>query len=156
MHEQFQEPPFHAITGVGTLAQHKELPDGRYHILLRGVARVRLEEIHRDTPWRQAHATLLPDVDSGPAGSELVSALEALSAGLGTGWPHGYRMISNLLSQTRDPSVLSNCLSSALWPDTDTRQLMLETLNVEDRMNKVIERLARVLADVGDDGWPVH
>jgi len=154
--EQFGEPPFHAIAGVGTLAQHQTMPDGRYRILLRGVARVRLTEIERDTPWRQARASLMPDLDPGPAGPALVSTLEAISAGLGAAWPRGYSMIRGLLSQTRDPSVISNCLASALWPDAESRQALLEIPDVEARMSQVIDRLAAVMADVGSGEGPVH
>src|SRR5258705_9708049 len=38
-------PTIELTTGLGFIVDHTELPDGRYHILLQGRARVQLEEL---------------------------------------------------------------------------------------------------------------
>src|SRR3954468_24530728 len=38
-------PPIEAVSGVGVIIDHTELPDGLFNILLHGRARVRLEEL---------------------------------------------------------------------------------------------------------------
>jgi Lon protease-like protein len=149
--EQLGDPPFEAIAGLGEIVQHDKLDDGRYTLVLRGAARVRLTEIDCDTPFRQAMAEVIPDeLAADRAALEgHVESLEALGVGLSAYWPRGAQMVARLLNQTRDPAVLSNCLGSALWRDPEERQALLACPDVDARMQRVVDRLARVLADVG-------
>lgn len=157
-HEDGQpgDPPIEPIAGLGEIVHHERQSDGRYHLLLRGAARVRLDELERTTPFRQAMATALPDTEADAAElARHVDSLEAMAVGLSPHWPRGSQMITRLLGQTRDPAVLSNCLASALWPDPSDRQRLLACDDVDARMTRVIDRLASVLAEVGSGG-PVH
>jgi ATP-dependent Lon protease len=52
------DAPFDPIAGLGVIAQAVELPDGRFHLLLHGTARVRLVEHPFVAPFRRASATL--------------------------------------------------------------------------------------------------
>jgi len=51
-------PPLRPAVGLGVIAQHQQLPDGRYHLVLQGLARAtidtELDRIECDTPYRQA------------------------------------------------------------------------------------------------------
>jgi len=155
--DQLGDPPFETVAGLGEIVHHEKLPDGRYQLLLHGTGRVHLTERDRDASFRKASAAFVPDRLPGNP-SELsaqVESLEALAVGLNQPWPQGSNMISRLLNQTRDPATLSNCLSSALWTEPADRQRMLACANVEERMQQVVDRLARVLVDVSDGG-PAH
>ena len=152
--EQLGDPPFEAVAGLGKIVHSERLPDGRYHILLRGAGRVKLTEVDRDTAFRQATAELIPDILPENPGTlrAQVDSLEALAVGLNQHWPQGSNMISRLLNQTREPAALSNCLCSALWNEPLDRQRMLSLADVEERMTLVVDRLARVMADVSSGG----
>lgn len=48
------KPPLRPVVGLGYIIKDMKLPDGRYHLLLQGVARARIEhELHHD-PYRIA------------------------------------------------------------------------------------------------------
>jgi Lon protease-like protein len=55
-------PPVRAIIGVGQMIGHEALPDGRSHILLRGLARARIErELPVERSYRLVEAATLAD-----------------------------------------------------------------------------------------------
>ncbi|HEX7488669.1 MAG TPA: LON peptidase substrate-binding domain-containing protein, partial [Anaeromyxobacteraceae bacterium] len=73
--------PVHPIAGAGFIEAEELLPDGRFHIVVRGVARVRLgEELDNGRPYREFQGEVLEDVfpPAGPA--SLVRQRQALEA----------------------------------------------------------------------------
>lgn len=52
-------PPIHEIVGLGRILQDAKLPDGRYNLLLAGVARARVLEEVRAEPFREARVEIL-------------------------------------------------------------------------------------------------
>jgi len=63
-------PPFHEIAGFGEIGRHDRQPDGRYHIMLIGLGRVRIEEVESDRMYRKVQAQALFEVGEHP-GDEL-------------------------------------------------------------------------------------
>src|SRR3954469_13950258 len=74
-----RHPLIEPVAGVGIIIDHAELGDGRYNILLRGRARVRLEELPFVPPYRRARATLMQPT-TGEAAPRDVAALLASAA----------------------------------------------------------------------------
>jgi uncharacterized protein len=60
-------PPFHEIAGFGEIGRHDRQEDGRYHILLIGLGRVRVEEVESDRLYRKVTAQALFELDEHPA-----------------------------------------------------------------------------------------
>jgi uncharacterized protein len=55
-------PAIEPVACLGRITWHETLPDGRYNLRLRGLARVRiLEEFPTDRPYRCARVELIPD-----------------------------------------------------------------------------------------------
>ena len=54
-------PSVFAVAGLGEIASHRRLDDGRYLIWLLGLERVRIVEIDSDKPYRRVDATVLAD-----------------------------------------------------------------------------------------------
>lgn len=54
-------PPVFEVGGLGEIVQHRKLDDGRYLITLAGLARVRVDEVPSDRPYRQVAVEVLPD-----------------------------------------------------------------------------------------------
>ena len=52
-------PPVHEVVGIGRILQDAKLPDGRYNLLLAGVARARILEEVRAEPFREARVEIL-------------------------------------------------------------------------------------------------
>jgi ATP-dependent Lon protease len=63
-HEQDAEgtPPVYGVAGLGEIVKHTSLPDGRYLITLAGLARVRIEEVESELPYRQVRFEPLREV----------------------------------------------------------------------------------------------
>jgi Lon protease-like protein len=58
------EPPaFATIATAGRIVAHQALPDGRFHILVEGMVRVRLVELPFIPPYRRARATAIAEPD---------------------------------------------------------------------------------------------
>ncbi|MBM3987113.1 MAG: peptidase S16 [Planctomycetes bacterium] len=77
-------PPVHAIAGLGEIMRHDRLPDGRFLILLAGLARVRLREAPSERAYRKVEILPLeehePDpIDAIALRADLVAALQARS-----------------------------------------------------------------------------
>ena len=117
------KPAVHLVAGLGEIVSCERLATGRYNILLRGEARIRLEqELPSDTLYRVVRAHRLPDVEAG-------DAAPALAEGQGAG-------------------VVADRVAAAVLPDADLRQSLLETPEVAARVTRVadaVEALVREL-----------
>ena len=63
-------PSVHAVAGLGEIARHQKLPDGRYLIWLAGLARVRIDEVPSDRPYRKARYDVMPEIPADPTTAE--------------------------------------------------------------------------------------
>jgi hypothetical protein len=149
-------PPIHDCAGVGVVAQHERLPDGRYHILLRGVARVRIDAEHAPTePYRVARARLL-DEDGGPDAERAEEQIEELRRAVfqllaarpdaaGPGGAAG-QVLASLAARVAVPGVLADAVAGVLIDAPEERQRVLETLSVAERVKLVTARVAELAA----------
>jgi ATP-dependent Lon protease len=60
-------PPVHHVAGLGEIARHERLPDGRFLIVLAGLARVLIREVHSDRLYRKVEAITLREIEAGKA-----------------------------------------------------------------------------------------
>jgi Lon protease-like protein len=141
-----ERPPVHAVCGIGTIVASDELSDGRYHLILRGDGRVRIEhELPARRSYREVRATLLPDVvtarpDELAAGHEQLLALCDRNAEL-----------RDLVHARDDAGACADLLCAALLQDPLRRQRVLEALDPADRIDVAVELVARMLAISDDD-----
>jgi Lon protease-like protein len=56
-------PPVVPIAGLGEIARHQKLPDGRFLLWLCGLGRVRIEEVESERLYRQVRVQALLDVE---------------------------------------------------------------------------------------------
>src|SRR6185295_12990845 len=57
--DEHGHPQIASIAGIGTIIDYAELPSGRFNILIRGRARVRLQELpFGEKPYRRARGTI--------------------------------------------------------------------------------------------------
>ena len=54
-------PPVYPIGGAGVITEVEELPDGRFNILLRGLARFRITSEDQSRSYRLAHVQEMPE-----------------------------------------------------------------------------------------------
>jgi hypothetical protein len=54
-------PPIHDVVGIGRIVEHRALDDGRFNLVLWGLARARIREIVGLEPYRTARVEILAD-----------------------------------------------------------------------------------------------
>ena len=148
-------PPVRPIMGMGEVVVAHELPDGRFNIVIRGRARVHLdEELLSDMPYRLIRASVRADMPvTNPA--ELADAdqsLRALVGRLADNIPDGGELLRQVVASQSTPRELSDVLAAALIVDPHKRQRLLETRNVLRRIEIVTAEVVTMTARVGPKG----
>jgi Lon protease-like protein len=154
--------PVHPVAGAGFIEAEERLPDGRYNVLLRGVARVRLvEEITGSgLPYREFRAEVMEDVLPPGGVAELaprVATLERLVLELArrSEMESGTRDLAEAVARMRAPGWLADAVAAALVTDVETRLALLGEVRVERRLDRVVDEVAGLLLGAPDGGAPV-
>jgi Lon protease-like protein len=145
-------PPVQRIAGVGEVVMAHELPDGRFNLVVRGRARVRIDdELDSDRPYRMISATELPDLPATDPG-DLVDAdqsLRALVGHLADAIPEGGELLRQVVVSQETPSELVDVLAAALVVDPVLRQRLLETRDVMKRIERVSAEVVAMTGRIG-------
>jgi ATP-dependent Lon protease len=134
-------PAIASVAGVGVIVDYADLPGGRYNILLKGRARVSLDELPFVSPYRRARATVLrsePGEVSGADLSALVSTATAFAAIVRDRDP----TFELRLPKDAAPGTVADLCAHQLVLDARERQATLEILDVGERVRRVAEALA--------------
>lgn len=143
-------PPVYPIAGVGKIVRSQSLPDGRFNLLLIGLARVRVEhEPATDQPYRVATATVL-DEPGPPGGAAALSRLDAQLRGF-TGdliraHPPLAEEVGRVLESADEPVQLVYMLAHLALRDPEARQQFLDAADLEARAELVMSGLVALLA----------
>ncbi len=126
-----------------------ELPDGRFNLVVRGRARVHIDqELVSDRPYRLVSATELPDFRvANPA--EIADAdqtLRALIGRLADAIPDGGELLRQVIAAQESPAELVDGVASALIVDPVLRQRLLETRDVGQRLERVSAEVVAMTA----------
>lgn len=150
-----ERPAVYDHCGLGRIIASEELPDGRFHILLRGVARVHIaEELVAERAYRQVRAVLLDDQDSLRPDAvragylQLVSLCDRLALCLDKGGDQLRELVRGQPSAAETADVIT----AALVTDPDARQTLLETLDPADRLAHAISHVGRLLCELAPCG----
>lgn len=145
-------PPVFDVAGMGYIIADQRLPDGRYHIVVRGVGRVRLlEELPPTRAYREVRAELLVDTrPSRPAEMPSQHAqILALCDRLASHLDAEGDALRKLARASSSPSTCVDLVAAAVVTSADDRQMLLETLDPSERMDRVLAYLASILARFG-------
>jgi Lon protease-like protein len=148
-------PAVEPIAGVGEVVMAHELPDGRFNLVVRGRARVRIDrELPSGRPYRLVTATELPDLPIADEG-EIVDAdqtLRALIGRLADAIPEGGELLRQVIAAQETPAELVDGVASALIVDPVLRQRLLETRDVGQRLERVAAEVVAMTARLGTPG----
>ena len=149
--DDYQGRPAVRLTcGVGRIVQSHLHPDGRYDILLRGLARVRIVDEHAPArAYRQVRALRLDEPASTPAIAAEQQALIALCDRLAAALPSGGETLRDLVRQEPEPGAACDVVASALLTEIAERQEVLETIDVRARIERVCDAVVTLLARFG-------
>jgi Lon protease-like protein len=144
-------PPVRAICGAGIIEAEERHEDGRYDLVLRGLARVRLlEELPQTGLYREFRAEVVEDVLPAGGAAALEGELEGLRQlvyGLSTKLPteSGAPQLAEAVAQMKDPSAIVDLVAAAAVSEPEARQKVLEEADVARRLELVLGEIAGVL-----------
>lgn len=142
----YGHPELFPICGVGRIVEQVELPDGRYNVLVEGIARVRLiEEASVPTPYRSARFERLDEHSGSPAlvVTALSTELQALCGRLEKKLP-ALSSVQSIFKEAHTPGSLADRVAAALVADPAERQSLLDELDPGVRLERLIAHLYEV------------
>lgn len=134
-------PAIASVAGVGLIVDHAEVPGGRYNILLRGRARVRLRELPFVPPYRRAAAEILPTGATQVPVSELSALISAATAFSAIVRERNKSFEFRLPKDAPEGTIADLCAHSLIL-DVRERQAILETLDPVARVRRATQVLA--------------
>ena len=136
-------PPVYDVCGAGRILEHREHRDGRYDILLEGLARVRIvRELPPATLYRVVHGEVIHDsvLDAGVAAA-LETKIRELWGTLGPELPESLRDLGQVIRGVEGAGRLADRLGAVFAGDAELGQALLCEPDPGERLRLVAERL---------------
>src|SRR5580765_5144119 len=150
------------VAGLGLIRVSVSHRDGTSHLILQGLARVELEEAVRYKPYRVQRIKPLrsPPCDNVKVDALVAKVRELLEERIDLGLPFPFPVMSpekaehsptppsfspkeilSYLDSITDPEQTADLVSCAVLPGAVERQMILETVDVEARLRRLIRFL---------------
>jgi Lon protease-like protein len=143
-------PPIARVAGAGFVVRHEAMPDGRSNLLLHGRARVLLDELPFEPPYRRARARILTETGTEVDEAHRAALLAAAAAFVAEARRHEVE-IDFALPEGADGSAVADLTAHHLLLEAETRQRALEELDVGARVLFVAGALAAQTARLSRD-----
>jgi len=146
----YGRPPVYERCGVGRIICSEELPDGRFALLLRGVARVEIaRELPPKRPYREVEARMLTDAecnerDAADHRRKLIQLCDRLAEVIEKGGPQ----LRDLVRTFDDPGACADAIAAALVMDADARQELLEAIDPMVRLQRTLGHVSHMLCEL--------
>jgi Lon protease-like protein len=142
-------PPVRPVAGAGEIVRWERLSSGRYNIVVKGEARIRIEaEQPSDTLYRIAVGRRLDDVTSAADLSAPRERVRAACRRLLALLKRPPDLLDEALADRQPAGVVSDRIAAAVIPDAGTRQRLLETLDVGERLVLLGDALDALVNDL--------
>jgi Lon protease-like protein len=149
------------VAGLGLIRVSVNHRDGTSHLILQGLARIELGETVRYKPYRvqKIRAIQTPPCDDARVDALMMKLREVLEERINLGLPFPFpvmapekasqaeaqafspRDILHYLDSITDPEQAADLVSCAVLPDAAERQAILETVDVEARLRRLLQFL---------------
>jgi hypothetical protein len=146
----YGRPPVYERCGVGRIICSEELPDGRFALLLRGIARVEIaRELQLERSYRMVEARPLADACVDPDDArEHHRKLIALCDRLAEVIEHGGPQLRDLVRAFADPGKCADAVAAALVMDADARQELIEACDPMVRLQRTLGHVSHMLCEL--------
>ncbi|MGA3120105.1 MAG: endopeptidase La [Polyangiaceae bacterium] len=119
---------------------------GNYSLILQGLERIRLDEITQSSPYLKAKVGRLQEMNSGDDEAEALSmSLRDIAKQVIQLMPELPREAASLMDSIQAPGALADLVAGNLDAPVDEKATLLETIDVKDRIRKVLKLLTRQL-----------
>ncbi|NVB80941.1 MAG: hypothetical protein HOV81_21265 [Kofleriaceae bacterium] len=146
----YGRPPVYERCGVGRIICSDELPDGRFALLLRGVARVEIaRELPADRAYRMVEARMLQDTSCDKADAHdhhrrLIQLCDRLAEVIEKGGPQ----LRDLVRAFDEPGACADAIAAALVMDADARQELIEAIDPMVRLQRTLGHVSHMLCEL--------
>lgn len=146
----YGRPPVYERCGVGRIICSEELPDGRFALLLRGVARIEIaRELPPDKAYRLVEARVLADAACDVAQAQdhqrrLIQLCDRLAEVIEKGGPQ----LRDLVRSFDDPGACADAIAAALVMDADARQELIESCDPMVRLQRTLGHVSHILCEL--------
>jgi hypothetical protein len=146
----YGRPAVYERCGVGRILCSEELPDGRFAVVLRGVARIEIaRELDTKEAYRRVEARLLDDVqvdalDALDHQRRLIALCDRLAEVIEQGGPQ----LRELARGADSPGMCADAIAAALIMDPDARQELLEATCPLNRLQRTLGHVSHLLCEL--------
>jgi len=149
--DYYGRPRLGSLCCAGVIARHEALPDGRFLVVVEGVARARIDlELPTRHRYREVRVQLLEDAEySGREDEELREAVLLLASLLPA--PVAQEFLHQAV--LHKGGALADVVASSVVEDAGRRRQILEELDVRRRLSLVLADVSSVIARA-DAGRP--
>jgi Lon protease-like protein len=143
--QEGRNPTPHPIASIGVIRTCVARPDGSANVILEGVARVQISEYIKQRPYRVALVDSLEGSEDTVEGKhepllKAVAQLAKARARMGAELP---KAVLSALRSVKNADYLSDLVSYTLLDDYYDKQAMLETLDTDERLKKLLALLQK-------------
>src|SRR5271165_3689766 len=119
---------------------------GNYSLILQGLTRIRLDEITQAAPYLKAKVVRLDEQNATDDEAEALSmSLRDIAKQVIQLMPELPREAASLIDSIQAPGALADLVAANLDAPVDEKAQLLETIDVKDRIRKVLKLLTRQL-----------
>ena len=128
---------------LATVVRYVTAPDGAHHLVCQGESRFRLLQVVRETPFLAARIETLPEPET--AGAEIEARMDFLKQRAAEGLsllPQVPAELARTIRGIDKPGQLADLIVSFMDIKPQEKQELLETLDLKERLDKVVKLLA--------------
>ena len=146
----YGRPPVFEKCGVGRIICSEELPDGRFALLLRGIARAEIaRELPSERNYRLVEARPLDDEFYDPQHAhDHHRRLIVLCDRLAEVIEQGGAQLRDLVRSFDSPAACADAVAAALVMDADARQELLEARDPMVRLQRTLGHVSHLLCEL--------
>jgi len=139
------QPAIYSVACLGKIQAEQRLPDGRFNIQLRGLARTRiLQEVDQATPYRCAQVELLKEQPTTPQldkklRTKLLEAVPAWSQNQGP----AAEVFPKVIQSNLPLGIICDVLAFSLPLSVEFKQELLEELKADSRVQHLLDYLEK-------------
>jgi len=142
---KIEDPETGELHTVGTavkILKSVKMPGNKLNVIIQGISRIKILEYVHTEPYLKARVEMIEEQDlKGVEVNALLMNLREQAQKIIELSPHIPSEASFLVKSIDNPAILSDIVASNLSVSVEEKQDLLETLDVQERMEKVVELL---------------